>query len=346
MDLGEAFRLFLPPIDAELRMAVRPPVANLEGYYGMMHYHLGWLDEKLQPARIKNGKRLRPLLCLLASQAAGGDPQQALPAAAAVELIHNFSLIHDDIQDGSDFRRGRRAVWNIWGEAQGINAGDGMFALAHLALQRLSACGVPPERQQAAARVFDQACIDLCQGQFLDMLLEDTLDVELDVYLQMVGYKTAALMAASVGLGAVIASDDPALVEHYHDFGQNLGMAFQFQDDVLGTWGDEAVTGKPVATDIRDKKKTLLVVHVLNHPRERGLAGALAGLYGRNGPLDEAGIDAVLEIMERAGTREYAGGMAKAYCQRALDSLEQTGIDNDAQACLRQLALYLLDRQT
>ncbi len=345
MDLQEAFRRFLPQIEAELHQVIQPPLTSLEMYYGMMQYHLGWLDENLQPAQVKSGKRLRPLVCLLACEAAGGDPQQALPAAAAVELIHNFSLIHDDIEDGSHFRRGRRAVWDIWGEAHGINAGDGMFALARLALHRLVERDVSLARGQAATQAFDQACVELCQGQFFDMIFEDRLDVDLDLYLQMVRYKTSALLAVSAALGATIATDDPALIDHYRRFGQNVGMAFQFQDDVLGAWGDEKVTGKSAATDIRDKKKTLLVVYILNHPEERISAWQLIDLYSHEGPLDEAAIRATLDIMERAGAREYAERMAKKYYDLAIESLAQTGIDNDAQACLRELAAFLLNRQ-
>jgi geranylgeranyl diphosphate synthase type I len=345
MDLNEAFLRLLPQIEAELQEVVRPPLSNLVTYYGMMQYHLGWLDEELQPTQIKSGKRLRPLVCLLSCEAAGGDPQHALPAAAAVEMIHNFSLIHDDIEDGSHFRRGRRAVWDIWGEAHGINAGDGMFALARLAFHRLAEHHVPGTRSRAATLAFDQACVDLCQGQFFDMIFEDRLDVDLDLYLQMVRFKTSALLSTAAKLGAIIATDDQSLIGHYQRFGENMGMAFQFQDDILGAWGDEQLTGKSAATDIRDKKKTLLVVYVLNHPDERTSAWQLIDLYSKEGPLDERAITAALDIMERAGAREYAEAMAGKYYQAALESLDQTGIENDAQSCLRELASFLMRRR-
>jgi geranylgeranyl diphosphate synthase type I len=343
MSLPEVFDRFLPQIEAELQEIVRAPLAGLETYYGMMRYHLGWADEKLRPIQVNSGKRLRPLLCLLSCQAAGGDPQQALPAAAALELIHNFSLVHDDIQDGSHFRRGRRAVWDIWGAPHGINVGDGLFVLARLALHRLSERGVSLARCQAAMLALDRACLSLCEGQFFDMTFEDRLDVDLDQYLWMIRHKTAALLAASMQLGAIVASDEPQIVERAFAFGENLGMAFQIQDDILGAWGDEKVTGKSAAIDIRDKKKTLPVVYVLNHPEERHSAWQLIDLYSRQGPLDEASMRTVLAILDRTGARRHAEEMAAEYYRLALESLPQPM--GEAQAHLRELAAALLGRE-
>ena len=344
MSLQEASERFLPQIEAELREIVRAPHHSLETYFGMMHYHLGWAGETLEPIQASSGKRLRPLLCLLACEAAGGDPQQALPAASAVELIHSFSLVHDDMQDGSRFRRGRRAVWDLWGAAHGINVGDGLFVLARLALHRLGVRGVPPARHQAASFALDQACLALCEGQFSDMTFEDCLDVDLEQYLWMIHLKTAALLAASAQIGAIIASDDTALIDHYYRFGENLGMAFQIQDDILGAWGDERLTGKSAATDIRDKKKTLPIVYALNHRDERDSTRQLADLYAREGPPDKAAIQSILAILERAGARQYAEGMAEEYYRRALQSLDRTRLENAAQAHLRELAASLLER--
>jgi geranylgeranyl diphosphate synthase type I len=344
MSLQDAFDRWLPLIEGELQEIVRPAHHSLATYYGMMRYHLGWVGESFQSLEAKTGKRLRPTLCLLSCQAAGGDPLLAMPAACSVELVHNFSLVHDDIQDGSHFRRGRRAVWDLWGVDHGINVGDSLFVLARLALHRLENGGVPLPRCQAATLALDKACLALCEGQFFDMTFEHRLDVDLDQYLWMIRHKTAALLAASAQLGAMVATGDKELVDLYFHFGEHLGMAFQIQDDILGTWGDEQVTGKSAATDIRDKKKTLPVVHVLNHPDERHSAWKLADLYAQEGPLDECAIDAVLAILERTGARRYAEEMAEAYYLQALQSLEQTGIQNAAQAQLREMTASLLGR--
>ena len=345
MDLTGAFDHFLPLIEDELRQVVHTSHHSLGAYYGMMRYHLGWADEQFQAIETNSGKRIRPLLCLLCCEAAGGRAPEALPAAAAVELVHNFSLVHDDIQDGSRFRRGRAAVWAIWGPAHAINVGDGLFVLARLALDRLGERGVPLARRQAAALALDQACLALCEGQYTDMAFEDRIEVDLDQYLWMIRHKTARLLAASAQLGAIVASDDEDLVSLYYRFGQQLGMAFQIQDDILGAWGQEAITGKSSATDIRDKKKTLPVVYALNHPEEREAALQLRALYSQEGPLDETAVERALDILDRTGAREYAEGLASEYHRLALGSLDATGRENEAQLALRELASSLLDRQ-
>lgn len=345
MSLRAAVDRYLPQVEAALQAFVQVPHHSLAAYYGMMRYHLSWVDVSFQEIEARGGKRIRPLICLLCNQAAGGETEQALPAAAAVELVHNFSLIHDDIQDSSRYRRGRQAVWDVWGTAQAINVGDGMFVLARLALHDLAGRGVPADRQQAATLALDRACLSLCEGQYFDMTFEDRLDVNLEQYQHMIGLKTATLLAASAQLGAIVAGAPPEVVQHYYDFGRHVGMAFQIQDDILGAWGDEQTTGKSAATDIRDKKKTLPVVYVLNHPEERLSAWQLVRLYSQEGPLDEAGIEAALGLLERTGARAYAEEMAERYYRRALASLEATGAEEGAATVLREMAASLLTRK-
>jgi geranylgeranyl diphosphate synthase type I len=346
VSLTEVFDRYLPLIEAELQEIVRAPHHSLTIYFDMMRYHLGWVNESLQPIQVKSGKRLRPILCLLSCEAAGGNLKHALPAANAVELVHNFSLVHDDIQDGSLYRRGRPAVWDLWGVAHGINVGDGLFVLARLALHRLADWDVTLSRRQAATLALDQACLSLCEGQYFDMTFEDQVNVDLDQYLWMIRHKTAALLAASMQLGAIIATDDADLIEHHYHFGEHLGMAFQIQDDILGVWGDEKVTGKSAATDIRDKKKALPAVYTLNQTKDPEAARQLAELYAQDGQLNDSDIQAALVILDRVGARQYAEKMAKTYYRRALDSLDQAGIENAAQAQLRELAAMLLGRET
>jgi geranylgeranyl diphosphate synthase type I len=170
--------------------------------------------------------------------------------------------------------------------------------------------------------------------------------VDLDQYLWMIRHKTATLVAASTQLGAMVATDDTKLIGRYFAFGLNLGMFFQIQDDVLGAWGDEQVTGKSAATDIRDRKKTLPIVYALNHPDHPDAAQQLAELYARPGELDPAAIQAVLHLLDRLGARRYAENTAEEYYRLALASLDETGIENAAQSLLRELAASLLHRQT
>jgi geranylgeranyl diphosphate synthase type I len=333
-------------IDTELQAITYSSHDGLGAYYGMLHYHLGWADEELRPVQNNSsGKRLRPLLCLLSCQALDGDLHQALPAACAIELIHNFSLVHDDIQDGSRTRRGRRTVWDIWGKNQGINVGDGLFVLAHVALHRLSERGVSPNRQQAATLALDRACLALCEGQFFDMAFEEHLDVDLDQYLWMIRSKTAALLAVATQVGAILATDDVHTIKQFARFGENLGMAYQIQDDLLGAWGDEQKTGKSAASDIRDRKKTFPVVYALNQADNIEAARQLSDLYARQTPLDEATVQSVLDILHTVGARQKANETALSYYHRALQSLEQAGLDRSTQSNLRELAASLLGRQ-
>jgi geranylgeranyl diphosphate synthase, type I len=345
MSLQVTIERLMPPLEEDLRRLCQSPHPSLAAYYGMMHYHMGWVDEALRPVEARGGKRIRPLLVLLAAEAAGADPHQALPAASAVELIHNFSLVHDDIQDASPLRRGRPTVWRLWGPPQAINVGDGLFVLARLSLQRLADLGLPLPLCQAALDTFDQTCLALCEGQYLDMSFEGRLDIDQDQYLWMIHQKTATLLAACARLGGQAAQAGSVPLRHLYAFGENLGMAFQIEDDILGTWGDAQVTGKSAATDVRDKKKTLPVVYTLNHPDNRPAARELAELYAQPGALDEGQTASALACLDRVAARRHAEVMAEGYYHQALDSLEQAGLPPAALSNLRELAASLLGRQ-
>jgi len=350
MSLKSAFERYLPLIEAELRKALAPSHSQLASFYGMMQYHLGWLDEGFVPTRGGAGKRLRPILCLLTCQATGGDPDQALPAAAAIELVHNFSLVHDDIEDKSHLRRGRPTVWKVWGMPQAINAGDGLIALAHLAMQRLADRAVPSRRVFIALEILDQACLALTEGQYLDLSFEARLDVDVKQYLSMIRGKTAALLSAAAQLGAIVAGSDPESIARYRRFGQNLGLAFQIVDDILGIWGDPQVTGKPAADDIQQRKKTLPIVRALEEEqrsRGKGLpvrsSVKVREIYQREA-IDEEAVGVALKILENLGARQYAEVMANEYYQQALAELDAVGVKNEAQDDLRELAAFLVER--
>ncbi len=342
MSLKSASEKYLPFIEAELRQVVTPHDPCLAPFYGMMRYHLGWVDEGFAPSKGGAGKGLRPLLCLLTCQASGGDPNQALPAAAAIELVHNFSLVHDDIEDRSPVRRGRATVWKLWGAPQAINVGDSLFALAHLAMQRLADRGVPHGRVLTALEILDQTCLALTEGQYLDLSFEVRLDVGVDEYLAMIRGKTAALFSAAAQLGALIAESEPQTIACYRRFGENLGLAFQIVDDILGIWGDPQVTGKPTADDIRQCKKTLPIVRALEVEKKTANK-SLRDIYQR-AALDEEAVKAVLNILEDSGARRYAEATAKGYYQKALAELDVTDVGNEARDDLRELAAFLIER--
>lgn len=340
MNYKEHFAVYLPRLDALMQRLIAPPAADVALHYEMMAYHMGWRDEQLRPAQAPTGKRVRPMLCLLACEAVGGTVEDALPAAAAIELLHNFSLIHDDIEDNSPTRRHRATVWKLWGVPQAINVGDAMFTLARHALHAL-ADRHPAARVLDAFRLFDTACVALTEGQHLDMRFEGTLEVTVADYLRMVRGKTAALIAASAEMGALLGGASEPVQAAYARFGEHLGLAFQVIDDILGIWGNESRTGKSTASDILTKKKTLPVLYALNHPE---VGPRLRALYG--GPAFSAeDVPRVLALLKEAGAREHARELAADHHRRALVALDAAGLDTPAHRALRDLANDLLRRE-
>ena len=341
MNLRPIFDHYLPPLEQALRATLPVPRPELKWHYNMMHYHLGWMDETFVPTVGHGGKRLRPLLCLLVTEASGGTLEQAMPAAVALELLHNFSLVHDDIEDNSTTRRGRPTVWSVWGVPQAINVGDGLFAVTRLVLGQLADRGLPLERTLVAMRAFDAACVALTEGQFLDMSFEERADVTLGEYLRMIQGKTAALVCVAAQLGALIAGAPPETVAHYARFGKDLGIAFQIHDDWLGVWGEEDITGKPVGDDIRQRKKNYPVVYALEQLASAGDT-RLAELYCRE-QMDEPAVQAVLQILEEVDAEARTLAASRAYHEQALAA---TGIENQAQTWLATVARSLMSRRT
>jgi len=326
-------------VEKEMRTVLRSDSTPPDLFHGMMHYHMGWLDVDLHPVSVSGGKRIRPVLCMLSCLGAGGEWPQAVPAAAAVEIVHNFSLVHDDIQDASPTRRGRYTLWKIWGIEQAINAGDAMFAMAHLALSRLAIKGVDPTIVVRAFASFDHTCVRLTQGQHADMAFETRENVAVDEYLEMIAGKTASLLSLCAELGALIAGQDEETVNHYAAFGRELGLAFQVKDDILGIWGDETITGKSAATDVAARKKTLPVLYGLSQSAE------LRRLYAQADDSDEH-VRLVVELLDANGARAFAERKAHEYSHSALAHLQAVHPVSPADAALGQLADMLLKRDS
>ena len=334
MSLNDYSTIMLPKIEEELVSVVQQiRSSGMEQLYAMLAYHMGW--EK--SGAITPGKRVRPLLVLLSTFAAGGEWENALPAAAAVELVHNFSLIHDDIQDSSDLRRGRPAVWKIWGMPQAINTGDAMFALAHLATLRLTEA-TSSEIAIDSSHLLLATCLELTKGQFLDMQYEDRIDLTIDDYWPMVRGKTAALLAACTELGAIIAGTSAATRMAFRNFGQSLGFAFQSHDDYLGIWGDAALTGKSSESDLITGKKSLPVLYGLT------LKGQFAKRWS-DGPITPEEVPALADQLEREGALGYTQESTARYTQQALDALAETNVENAGREALEELAHQLLTRK-
>ena len=326
---------FLPAIEDELHHVVDSSGGpGLDEFRHMLAYHLGWEGEGAGQGA--SGKRIRPQLVLLAAAAAGGEWRCALPAAAAVELVHNFSLIHDDIEDNSQLRHGRPSVWVRWGMPLAINAGDAMFTLSHIALLRLEETTTPAITLRAF-HILHETCLRLTQGQYLDISYESRGDLSLEAYWPMIGGKTAALLAACTELGALAAGAGEPVREAYRRFGRSLGLAFQAQDDLLGIWGDAALTGKPAESDLVSGKKSLPVLYGL------GQAGEFAARWG-DGPIKASEVPALARLLEREGARSYTEQRAAELTAEALRALDEADPQGEAGQALTALANKLLGR--
>ena len=301
--------------EAEIMRLVQDRGPSTHGLYEMVRYHLA-----LDGSGASGGKRMRPLLGLLAYASIAGEHQRALPGAAAVELGHNFSLVHDDIEDGDTERRHRATLWTIHGVPQAINTGDALFSLSRIALHRLTDLGFPDSTVLRLMRLFDETCLALCEGQYIDIAMsgsDELMSVEL--YFDMIGRKTAALISASIEAGALLATSDEEVIARYRGFGWALGLAFQLNDDLLGIWGVEQATGKE-PSDVAHKKKTLPVIYAWEHadPQDRE---RLRTIYATPEPTSDE-VAEIIAILERNGAREYTRDEARRYRDEALAELD------------------------
>ena len=324
-------------IEAEVARAVPAGGGPL---YEMVRYQLGFGEAGLPNL----GKCLRPSLCLFACEALKGDLEQAIPVAVSIELVHNFSLIHDDIEDDDETRHHRPTVWKVYGRDQAILAGIVLWALAFQSMERAVERGTSPERLLAARRLLTEACNEIIEGQHLDLSFEQRTDVSLAEYTRMIGRKTGALIATSVQAGAVMAGASGEDVAHLGEFGRELGLAFQIRDDILGIWGEGSATGKPVGADIAKRKKSLPIVQafqqVVGPDRE-----LLRGVYQKDA-IDESDIDDVLDVLQRWNVRYFAQGLAEDHRARAMAALSHSEIfPAAARYGFDELASFVLARE-
>lgn len=303
----------------------------------MSGYHMGWLDERGHERESVAGKLIRPSLCLWASVACGGTVRDAMPAATAVEWVHNFTLVHDDIQDGDRDRHGRQTVWAVWGVAQGINAGDALHALA---FRVLATPGADAERTLRAVRALSGATLEVVEGQCLDLALEGRLHVPLRGYLRMVRAKTGALLGAAMEMGALAGGAAPGVVRRFRRAGYLLGLAFQMRDDWLGTWGDSVVTGKSSAGDVGRRKASYPLVaayHALNGAQRRAFVEAFAER------TDEA-TARVRALLDEAGGAALTAGAPLRFAEKAVSVVTACGVPAPSLDAFSELAGYVARR--
>ena len=310
-----------------------------------LQYHLGWTDRDGNPAGSPSsqGKALRPTLCMFACEALEGDLDQALAAAAAIELIHNFSLIHDDIQDQDLERRHQPTVWAIWGQPRALVAGDALQSIGDLSMLRGVELGVAPDTTVRVSRILTEAYLEMIEGQCLDLGFEGRSTITTDEYLHMIACKTGALIRSSLEIGAVLASDDSDIAAAFARFGNYLGRAFQIRDDYLGVWGDESATGKSADNDIRRRKKSFPAVFALE--RASGAArDDLFRIYAQD-ELDDADVERVMAIMDELGAAQVADQITSESAQRASEALDGIELPDWARREVDQLVDFLAHRQ-
>ncbi|GAB3672606.1 family 2 encapsulin nanocompartment cargo protein polyprenyl transferase [Actinocorallia lasiicapitis] len=315
-------RAVVEPAMREAIGSLPDPVRHIAGY------HLGWWDAEGRPSE-PTGKAVRPTLALLACEAVGGDPEAAVPAAVAVELVHDFSLLHDDVMDGDRTRRHRPTAWSVFGTGPAILTGDVLMTLAI----DLVAASSPH------ARILTSAVLDLLNGQNADMAFEKRSDVTLSECVAMAVGKTAALLRVSCALGALAGDASPDQVARLGLFGEHVGLAFQHTDDLLGIWGDPAATGKPVYSDLRNRKKSLPVVAALTSGSPAG--EELKSLYFSPGEFDPERAAALVEM---AGGRSWSQDRSAQLLKQALDTLTTAAPGTRATAELIALARMAVER--
>jgi geranylgeranyl diphosphate synthase type I len=300
-------------LDPALRAAVDGLPDSMRRIAG---YHLGWWDERGRTTDADAGKAVRPALVLLAAEAVGGDPAAALPAAVAVELVHNFTLLHDDVMDGDRTRRHRATAWTVFGTGQAILAGDALLTLAY---DVLAAAGHP--RSQEGARVLSAAVLAVQDGQAADLSFEQRLDVGVVECLRMAAGKTGALLGCATALGALYGGGTEAQVEGLRLFGEKTGLSFQLADDLLGIWGDPGTTGKPAHSDVANRKKSLPVVAALASGTPE--ATELHDLYATPDALTPTQVERAAALVDAAGGRDWARTHADDLLAQALDHLQE-----------------------
>ena len=321
------------------------PDASITDINIPLQYHLGWSDQAGNPAPdpVSQGKALRPTLCMFACDALEGNLQYAVAAAAAIELIHNFSLIHDDIQDQDVERRHQPTVWSLWGQPRALVAGDAMQSLGDVSMLQGVNRGVAPDVALRVSGILTQGSLEMIEGQCLDLGFENRTAITTEEYLHMIGCKTGALIRSAVEIGAVLANDDVQVTGAFARFGSYLGRAFQIRDDYLGVWGDAGATGKSSDNDIRRRKKSFPAVFALD--RASGAArDDLHRIYAQE-ELDDADVERVMAIMDELGAPEYAAQLTAQSAEQATQALATVELPSWARIEVEQLVDFLARRQ-
>ena len=337
------FSRYKNSVEQELNRVV--PTAHNSETYRLLRYHLGWVDQQGTPmdTSVSQGKALRPTLCLFACEALASEYSRALPAAAALELIHNFSLIHDDIQDQDMERRHQPTVWHLWGIPKAIWSGNAMQCTGDLSLLDVARANVPAVTAIRVSDILTESYLEMIQGQCMDLDFESRTDIKSEEYLYMIACKTGALIRSALQIGALLATEDPATVKAFTEFGNHLGQAFQVRDDYLGIWGDQATLGKATGNDIRRRKKSYPVVFALERASGQAMEDLLR-IY-RQEELEEGDVQRVMAVLDEVGSQEQAQRVTEAAAGRALAALKPVSLPQWAQTEAENLVDFLARRE-
>ncbi len=310
--------------------------------YDMLRYYVGWADVTGAPITAMTGKAVRPTLCLFGCEAVGGAVNLAMPAAVALEFIHNFSLVHDDIQDEDETRHNRKTLWRVWGKPKALVAGNVLRVVADTALHKLESEGLKPDRSLIVVSLLTESYLEMIEGQYLDMSFEGRHDIGMDDYLRMISRKTGSLIRCSLNLGAAVGTDDPHAIAALRECGRALGYVFQIRDDALGVWGKEEITGKPVGSDIRRKKNSYPVVYTMEAAASEDRA-SIYSMYQKP-ELDDDDVDSVLRIMDRVGAREHAQSEAARWADAAVRAIAPLELSHQHREQIEEFTHFLLVR--
>jgi geranylgeranyl diphosphate synthase, type I len=310
----ESFQKFMPSEYVEQNEIIR--------------YHFDW--DKSGPGSKIQGKRLRPILLALSAQAEGGIEEDIFPAAVAVEFIHNFSLIHDDIEDHDDFRHGREAIWKKWGVEKAINAGDALFSLAFRCLSDLN---IDRDKFHQVLSILSQTCARLTGGQNLDLSFQNCIQVDLEDYLLMISGKTGSLFSACGEIGAILGGGNENHIRQFADIGMNLGLAFQIRDDWLGLWGISEKTGKLTGNDLVTGKKTFPILYAMK--KDHKIADQI-----RTG-INVEDLDRMLQMISETGAREFTLDYLEKLYRKVRNNLDGIESENASVAIINDLVNQL-----
>ena len=329
------YETYRQAVEAELREVFE----GREGFlYNLLRYHLGWVDQNGQPDEGHTALHFQGAVALVTSEAMGAGFQAALPAAAGVELVHHFTLVHGEVQAGRTETVDRPGIWWVWGPAQAINAGDGLHALGRTAMMRLGARGLPPDKVLQAVRSLDQACLQLCEGQYMDLEFQDQMMVTSASFMDMISRKAGALAGAAAEAGALSAGAEDGQCRALHTMGVKLGSAWQIARDIDDFWGErgDAIT----ASNIIARKKSLPVVHALEHGSVTAKR-ELGSIYMKR-VLDPEDAARLVSLLEESGSRSAAEQSARGMAEDGVAAAADAGIAGEGLDAIGELAEWAL----